>query len=98
MKQAAPSLRNLHKLRTEWMNGIQFYLRPDVPVVRGHVLYADSGWALTSVSQLQFWKADLRDYGDGKVEGVLSVDISDWGTESRPGGKKARECTPEEIR
>ena len=37
------------------MNGIQFYLTEDVPLVHGHIIYLDSPWALTSVSQPQFW-------------------------------------------
>jgi uncharacterized protein with NAD-binding domain and iron-sulfur cluster len=62
-----------------WMNGIQFYLTEDVPVTNGHVLYVDSPWAITSISQPQFWPGyPLPKYGDGKVKGVLSVDISDW--------------------
>ena len=55
LKALAPSLANLTKLTTAWMNGIQFYLAQDVPLDFGHTLYADSPWALTSVSQRQFW-------------------------------------------
>ena len=29
LKRAAPSLANLDKLQTRWMNGIQFYLSED---------------------------------------------------------------------
>ncbi|HKO91076.1 MAG TPA: FAD-dependent oxidoreductase [Polyangiaceae bacterium] len=80
----------------EWMNGIQYYLTEDLPLVDGHTIYMDSEWALTSVSQAQFWKRDLAQYGDGKVRGILSVDISDWDV---PGGngKQADECTRDEI-
>src|SRR5205823_3100370 len=42
IKNAAPSLANLDKLGTEWMNGIQFYLSEDVPILRGHSIYLDS--------------------------------------------------------
>ena len=56
MKALAPSLANLGSLRTAWMNGIQFFLKDDVPLDHGHTLYADSPWALTSVSQRQFWQ------------------------------------------
>ncbi len=81
----------------EWMNGIQFYLKRDVPIVHGHAIFTDSAWSLTSVSQKQFWPdVDLEDYGDGSVQGILSVDISDW---ESPGlnGKPAMECTRKEI-
>ena len=63
--------------RTAWMNGIQFFLRDDVPLDHGHTLDADSPWALTSVSQRQFWQhIKLADYGNGQVGGILSADIS----------------------
>jgi uncharacterized protein with NAD-binding domain and iron-sulfur cluster len=99
MKARAPSLANLAKLHTEWMNGVQFYLAQDVPLEYGHTVYADSPWAITSVSQRQFWKAvDLAGFGDGKVGGILSVDISDWGTPGILYGKTAMQCNADEIR
>lgn len=96
---ADPSLVNLHALTdyVEWMNGIQFYLTTPVPLARGHVIYVDSPWALTSVSQEQFWPDfPLEQYGDGKVRGLLSVDISDWDVAGL-NGKQARNCSREEI-
>jgi uncharacterized protein with NAD-binding domain and iron-sulfur cluster len=99
IKLAAPSLANLDKLKTEWMNGIQFYLSQDVPLVHGHAIYLDSPWALTSISQRQFWThVDLSQYGDGKVGGILSVDISDWEAPGVVFGKPARECSAEQIK
>ncbi|HEY1496640.1 MAG TPA: FAD-dependent oxidoreductase, partial [Candidatus Solibacter sp.] len=99
LKRAAPSLANLDKLKTRWMNGIQFYLSKDAPLVNGHVIYLDSPWALTSVSQRQFWtNVDLSQYGDGTVRGILSVDISDWEAPGVVFGKPARECSAIEIK
>jgi uncharacterized protein with NAD-binding domain and iron-sulfur cluster len=81
------------------MNGALFYLDRDVPLVNGHAIYIDSEWALTSISQAQFWDGvDLERYGDGRVKGVLSVDVSDWTTPGRRTGKVAMRCTREEIR
>jgi 15-cis-phytoene desaturase len=98
-KRAAPSLANLEKLKTRWMNGIQFYLSQDEPVVNGHIIYLDSPWARTSISQRQFWnKVDLSQYGNGTVSGILSVDISDWEAPGVVFGKPARECTAEQIK
>jgi 15-cis-phytoene desaturase len=80
LRRAAPSIANLDKLQTRWMNGIQFYLAQDVPVVNGHAIYLDSPWALTSISQRQFWTGvDFSQFGNGAVRGILSVDISEWG-------------------
>lgn len=98
LKTLAPSLANLGKIRTAWMNGIQFYLAQDVPLEFGHSLYADSPWALTSISQCQFWNPpDLAAFGDGRVGGILSVDISDWEVPGILYGKPAMNCSVNEI-
>jgi uncharacterized protein with NAD-binding domain and iron-sulfur cluster len=84
-----------------WMVGAQYFLKEDVPLVRGHTFYPDAPWALTSISQAQFWTEGgaFRDrYGDGTVGGVLSVDISDWDTPGDHVRKPAKQCTPAEIR
>ncbi len=91
MVQREPLLATLGKLELEWMNGIQFYLRRDVPLVHGHTVYPDTPWALTSVSQQQFFRRPLSEYGDGSVQGCLSVDISDWRTPGILFGKAASE-------
>jgi uncharacterized protein with NAD-binding domain and iron-sulfur cluster len=94
-----PRLARLDHLTTRWMNGVLFYLSHDVPLVNGHAIYIDSEWALTSISQRQFWPGvDLARYGDGQVGGILSVDVSDWQTPGRRTGKVAAQCTREEIR
>jgi uncharacterized protein with NAD-binding domain and iron-sulfur cluster len=96
---ADPRLGSLHRLRTRWMNGIVFYLRDDVPVVAGEVSYADSDWALRSISPRQFWPAvDLMARGHGNVAGILSVDICDWERPSRRTGKVASMCSAQEIK
>ncbi len=66
MLSADPSLANLRQLEqaTSWMNGIQIFLTEDVDLTHGHTIYVDSPWALTSVSQTQFWNGiDLSQYG-----------------------------------
>jgi len=99
IKTAAPSLAHLDKLQTRWMNGIQFYLKNDVPLVHGHSNYLDSPWALTSVSQKQFWPGiDFAGLGDGQVGGILSVVVSDWDAPGIVYGKPATSCTAEEIK
>jgi len=104
---AGPQLRALEprlgapldRLVTRWMNGFLLYLDRDVPLVHGHAIYMDSEWALTSISQAQFWKGvDLARYGDGRVRGILSVDVSDWETPGPRTGKVASRCSKEEIR
>jgi uncharacterized protein with NAD-binding domain and iron-sulfur cluster len=84
-----------------WMVGAQYFLREDVQLVRGHTFYPDAPWALTSISQAQFWSegGTFRDrYGDGTVGGVLSVDVSEWDVPGTHVGKPAKQCTPAEIK
>ncbi len=94
----APGLAGVKKLETRWMNGVQFYLDQDVPLVNGHILYVSTPWALTAISQVQFWtQFELTTSGDGRKRGLLSVDISEW---LEPGiliKKPACECSHDEI-
>jgi 15-cis-phytoene desaturase len=95
--RATPSLARLGDLRTEWMNGIQFYLESDESLTNGHAIYLDSSWALTSISQRQFWRDfDLSEFGNGRVGGILSVDISNWTTPGMFNGKPATAATSRE--
>lgn len=99
LAKRAPSLAHVHKLHTDWMTGFQVFLRREYPVVHGHVAYDDSAWALTSVSQAQFWpRFDWKAVGDGTTREVFSVIVSDWdtpGTESTT--KIARHCDADEV-
>lgn len=85
---------------TDWMVGAQFFLYDDIPLVKGHVFLPHTPWALTCISQAQFWAEHGRfrkQYGDGSVGGVISVDISNWNARGRFIGKPAKECTRDEI-
>lgn len=96
-----PTLSGIHQLKqtVAWMNGIQFFLSEDIKLNNGHTIYINSPWALTSISQKQFWQnINMADYGDGKVKTVLSVDISDWETPGILFGKPANQCAPEEVK
>lgn len=111
--KADPSLQNIIDLspNVAWMNGIQFYLKKNIDIVPGHCIYIDTPWALTSISQRQFWpNVNFGDMGDGTVNGILSIDVSDWttpgtlfkkdkpGPDGKPVYKNASECTKEEIK
>jgi uncharacterized protein with NAD-binding domain and iron-sulfur cluster len=96
--RAEPGLANLDKLHLRWMNGVMFYLRKDVALVHGHSIYVDSPWALTSISQNQFWDGvQLGSVGGVKVSGILSVDVSDWETDGVCWHKPAKRCSKREI-
>lgn len=98
LANAAPSLGEIDELETAWMNGIQFYLDTDVSITQSHVIYQGAPWALTSISQQQFWDSPLSAYGPAEVDGILSVCISDWTTPGNTVKKPAKDCTPEEIK
>jgi uncharacterized protein with NAD-binding domain and iron-sulfur cluster len=98
MKNADPQLARLAALQYRSMNGILFYLKRDIPIVAGHTNYTDAPWALTSISQPQFWPGvNLAGYGDGTTAGILSVIISDWNTPGLLIQKPACKCTQDEI-
>src|SRR6185295_14663100 len=62
-----PALKQMDELFVDWMNGIQFYLRKPLHIIRGHLTFIDAPWALTALTQGQFWPSRqfTRDYGDG---------------------------------
>jgi uncharacterized protein with NAD-binding domain and iron-sulfur cluster len=96
---ADPSLANLRQLEqaTAWMNGIQIFLTEDVDLAHGHTIYVDSPWALTSISQSQFWSGiDLSQYGNGSVKAIISIDVSEWDQKGL-NGKTAKECNLQEL-
>jgi uncharacterized protein with NAD-binding domain and iron-sulfur cluster len=100
LRDTVSELAKLDALEVRWMNGIVFYLRRDVPLVHGHVNFIDSPWSLTAISQRGFWPGvDFSALGDGSVQGILSVDISDWDTKGsyEAKGKIAEMCTRAEI-
>ena len=96
---ADPALAGVRRLQNAMssMVGAQFFFSRPVPVCRGHVAYPDAPWALSSVSQGQFWRDGITGYGDGTVKDILSVDISDWYTIAPRLGKAAVDCTAEEV-
>ncbi|GAA0398082.1 FAD-dependent oxidoreductase [Streptomyces luteireticuli] len=99
VRAADPQLARCDRLQTDWMTGIQFYLTEPTPIVHGHINHLDSPWAITSISQAQFWRGHdfRRDFGDGTVADCLSCDISDWNSPGLLYGKTAKQCTREEV-
>jgi hypothetical protein len=91
-----PELRRILKLvdHTDWMCGIQFYLRETFQSVRGHLVAADSPWGITAIEQTQFWR-DV-DLPPG-IKGVISVDISAWDKPGKFVRKEAFNCGNDEI-
>ncbi len=100
MTKVDPTLKSIIPLskNVAWMNGIQFYLNKDIKITHGHSIFVDTPWALTSVSQAQFWKDfPMNEFGDGSIKGIISVDISEWNEKGTFNKKKASQCSEEEI-
>ena len=109
---ADPTLIGLTELASDvsWMTGVQFFLNEVVTLNEGHIIFADSPWAVTAISQSQFWKTfDMSKFADGKVKTVLSCDVSNWdaegillwkksNTDDTLIHKKAMSCTADEIK
>lgn len=99
MRRLDPAFAKLDELFVDWMAGMQFYLRRKVDITHGHLTFLDAPWALTALTQGQFWgtRDFARDYGDGSAVDCLSVDISDWDTPGMLFGKPAKQCTRDEV-
>jgi uncharacterized protein with NAD-binding domain and iron-sulfur cluster len=95
---ADPQLVRMGNLLTGWMTGIQFFLKQRPNIARGHFMLMGAPWAIAGLSQAQFWPMDFTaTYGDGVVQDVLSVNISNWDAPGILYGKTAKQCTREEI-
>lgn len=93
-----PGLAATKDLHTEWMNGLQFFLRSTPRDLTQEISFLDSPWQITAVLQSNLWDRDFaRDYGDGGVKDCLSLDVSDWDTPGILYGRPARNCRPEEV-
>jgi geranylgeranyl pyrophosphate synthase/uncharacterized protein with NAD-binding domain and iron-sulfur cluster len=91
------SVRQLVADSLEWMNGVQFYFRRPVRLVRGHMNHIDTEWSLTSISQVDVWRAGTMErYGPEAIQGIVSVDVSNWESPA-PDGRTAMEHSREEV-
>ena len=99
--KADPTLTGIIELSADvsWMTGVQFYLNEVVNLNQGHIIFSDSPWAITAISQLQFWRNfDISKFADGKVKSIVSVDVSEWDKAGVLYKKPAKHCSPKEIK
>jgi geranylgeranyl pyrophosphate synthase/uncharacterized protein with NAD-binding domain and iron-sulfur cluster len=98
--RADPRLNGVNQLAArclEWMNGIQYYFRTPIRLVRGHMNHVDTEWALTSISQVDVWRPGTMDrYGPQTIRSIVSVDVSDWDA-AGPNGRSATEHSREDV-
>ncbi len=77
------------------LSGIQFYFPSELKLVRGHTIYPDAEWGLSSIFQPQFWTRK-RGWWDG-YRGLLTVGIGNWYRDSPRLEKPAWDSTRDEI-
>lgn len=82
--------------RFQTLAGIQYFFDTEFQLLRGHMYYSGTGWALSSINQHGLWECRPTLTRDGHVS-VLSVDIGDFNTPSPHLGKAARDCTADEL-
>ncbi|HWR49360.1 MAG TPA: FAD-dependent oxidoreductase, partial [Pseudonocardiaceae bacterium] len=88
--------------RFQTLAGIQYFFDTEFQLLRGHMYYSGTEWALSSINQSGMWERKPTLGRDGHVS-VLSVDIGDFNTPSRHlldesgRGKAARDCTADEL-
>ena len=58
------------------ISGIQYFMPNNYRFSDGHVYYPDAPWALSSISQLAFWRERIE--AIGKYIGQNSFDIGNW--------------------
>jgi putative NAD(P)-binding protein len=66
------------------ISGIQYFFPNYYRLGRGHAYFLQSEWALTSISQLAYWRDRTRPIGD--FIGQHSIDIGDWYRQASAGG------------
>jgi uncharacterized protein with NAD-binding domain and iron-sulfur cluster len=71
------------------MSGIQYYLDTDFTFLNGHIIFPDTPWKLSAISQPQFWMRK-RGWWSG-YRGILSVDISNLHSETNPAWAASKE-------
>jgi 15-cis-phytoene desaturase len=104
LADADPALAKLARVDIDttlsWMIGAQFFLGEDLPLCEGHLFFPKSPWSLTAISQGQFWNRGRRGmdrYGDGRLRGILSVDVSSCFSPDADGLRVVDERTREGI-
>ena len=98
MQAADSQFAGIAQLAQRWMTGMQFFLTQPGQINDGHFACLRSPWAISALTQAQFWPLNFAaTYGDGTVQDVLSVIVSDWTTPGVLYGLPANQCTPEQV-
>ncbi len=69
-------------LSVDWMVGMQIYSKQKLDFCKGHIIIADSPWAITLLHQNQFWEDRFNNEikANSGIESIVSLIICDWNT------------------
>ncbi|MCF8572286.1 FAD-dependent oxidoreductase [Gordonia sp. HY002] len=104
---ASPGLRNFNKLYLSPETGFQLFFRDPLPGGLDFLGFNQSinEWYLALIGLSSVWDFDLREYGNGRAQGMISVELNYGALEMYPGdryGKPMKELskrqTLQEIR
>ncbi|MGN2637477.1 FAD-dependent oxidoreductase [Nocardia takedensis] len=84
---ADPELADIGRLHLSAESGFELFFRDHVDTLGGQVTNRDvgDGWLLTLVGMSEIWDLDLRDHGDGRARGMLSVEFNNHPYYDSPG-------------
>ncbi|CAG4994087.1 hypothetical protein DYBT9275_01313 [Dyadobacter sp. CECT 9275] len=100
-----PTLRFIKPLCKEidWMTGIMFYLKIDLKINDGHITITNSPFAITIISQVQYWEEYIKtnplpSYKGQPVKSILSVIVSNWDEHGVFVNKPLKRLTETEVK
>ena len=79
----------MDELYVDWMNGIQFYLRKPLDIIRGHLTFVDAPWALTALTQAPVLGATATSRATTATAASSTASRSTSPTGTRPGSSTA---------
>ncbi|GLQ89104.1 hydroxysqualene dehydroxylase [Dyella flagellata] len=98
MREADSQFAGIEKLEQRWVASVQFLLAQAAPIHQGPFACLHSPWAVTGISRVHSRPVGFAaTHGDGTVQSVLSLDVSDWTTAGVLYGLPAAQCTQEQI-
>ncbi|WP_196814456.1 FAD-dependent oxidoreductase [Nocardia sp. BMG111209] len=87
LRAADPGLADIDRLDLSVESGFELFFRDPLGTLGGQVTNrdVDDDWLLTVVGLSEIWDLDLREYGDGRARGMMSVEFNNHPYYDSPG-------------